>query len=342
MVPISVQLPLLLLKSAPFCQVFRRHTFKSTLADASNKICKPTISHTVDFNTTSLLLALLQETNFESMSCHCCSDLASPSLSTPAQLRTSPQWSGVHSPFVCWQRRGKSTPQLTKKGTKAFSGIRRFHTRSNESSVSQRGKTPLLCQERSSAAALLAVLPFILSELKLKSRCKSEIPPAASWERQHQTHSAGISGASNSLWDCRQAFCTKPEQPGTATPLESTCVPQPRLRGLHCLQCPSCETPGVCKHATDQGHLNTDWPVLPSLVVAPVSQKSPCPGHGNSAGTQPALSSSTASPAQAANRNQHTEPRVLCCLDQKVNSTFVPTKIASSGKGGRLPSFTAP
>lgn len=39
------------------------------------------------------------------------------------------------------------------------------------------------------------------------------------------------SGASNSLWDRRQAFCTKPEQPGTATPLESTCVPQPQPVG---------------------------------------------------------------------------------------------------------------
>lgn len=129
----------------------------------------------------------------------------------------------------------------------------------------------------------------------------------------------GISGASNSLWDHKQAFCTKPEQPGTATPLESTCVPQPQLRGLHCLQCPSCQTPGICKHATEQGHLN-NWPELSLLVVSPVSQKSPCPWHENRVGTQP-------TPSAASQHRMPTEtsahnPGSSAALIKKVNSTF--------------------
>lgn len=164
----SVQLPLLLSQSAPFCQVFPRLVFKSTLADASNKICKPIISHTVDFNTVSLSLALMVGINFQSMLCRCRLDLASPSLSAVAQLRTCPQKSVDHSLSICWHCSGKSTPEFTRKGMKAFSAVRCFHTSSDKRLVSQKGNVPLLCQERSLAAALLTVLPFILSELRGK------------------------------------------------------------------------------------------------------------------------------------------------------------------------------
>lgn len=68
--------------------------------------------------------------------------------------------------------------------------------------------------------------------------------------------------------------------------------------------------------------------------------REPLSRDGNSAGAQPAPSS--ACPAPTANRNQRPEPRPSSCLHQKVNSTSMPTEIASSGGAGRAPSFTAP
>lgn len=107
-----------------------------------------------------------------------------PGLSFPQDMSSKVSGSQPFHLLQC-----KSTPELTRKGRKAFSAIRCFHTSRNESSVSQKGKVPLLCQQRSPAAALLRILPFILSEFRRKGRCKAEIPLAAGWERQHQTHS---------------------------------------------------------------------------------------------------------------------------------------------------------
>lgn len=165
---LSVQLPLLLLQSAPFCQVFPRLASKSTLADGSNKICKPVISHTVDFNTTSLLLAPMVEINIQS-SCV-------PAAWTWPLLLSLPWLSSGHllksqrlTAFSSTVSTVVKVPQNSQeKVWKAFSAIRFFHTSWNKRLVSQKGKVPLLCQERSSAAALLTLLPFILSDLRWK------------------------------------------------------------------------------------------------------------------------------------------------------------------------------
>lgn len=82
----------------------------------------------------------------------------------PGSLKTCPRRPVGHSLSICWQRSSKITPELTRKGRKAFSAIRCFDTSSNLG-ISE-GKSTSPCQERSSATALLRVLPFILSELR--------------------------------------------------------------------------------------------------------------------------------------------------------------------------------